>query len=108
MVAWNQEIFSLHSYSSNLEAMISIYHLQGKASMWWDQLKQVKHINEKRISWRKFKYFQQQYLLEHYCDKKMQDFFELKLGNMTMEEYDNNFLELTRYVGFIKDEKVKI
>lgn len=42
----------LHSYSSTLEARISIYHLQRKASMWWDQRKQVKHINEKRICWK--------------------------------------------------------
>jgi hypothetical protein len=38
----------------------------------------------------------------------MQEFFELKLGNMTMEEYEKKFLELLRYVGFIKREKVKI
>jgi hypothetical protein len=38
----------------------------------------------------------------------MQEFFELKLGNMTMEEYEKKFLELLRYVDFIKDEKVKI
>jgi hypothetical protein len=45
---------------------------------------------------------------EHYYDKKMQEFFELKLGSMTMEEYESKFLELLSYVGFIKDEKVKI
>jgi hypothetical protein len=77
--------------------------------MWWDQLKQVKHIDEKRISWREFKkYFQKKYLSEQYYDKKMQEFFELKLGSMTMDEYERRFLELLRYVGFIKDEKVKI
>ena len=38
----------------------------------------------------------------------MQLFFALKLGNMTMQEYENKFLELLRYVNFIKDEKVKI
>jgi hypothetical protein len=38
----------------------------------------------------------------------MQEFFELKLGNMTMDEYDRKFLELLRYVGFIKNDKVKI
>jgi hypothetical protein len=35
-----RKYFQLHDYSSNLEARISIYHLQGKASIWWDQLKQ--------------------------------------------------------------------
>jgi hypothetical protein len=38
----------------------------------------------------------------------MQEFFELRLGSMTMEEYDKNFLGLLKYVGFIGDEKVKI
>jgi hypothetical protein len=38
----------------------------------------------------------------------MQNFFELKLGSMTMDEYEKNFLELLRYVGFIKEDKVKI
>jgi hypothetical protein len=61
--------------------------------MWWDRLKQVKHLDEKIISWKQFKkYFQQQYLSEKYYDKKMQEFFELKLGNMTMDEYEKNFL----------------
>ena len=38
----------------------------------------------------------------------MQEFFEPKLENMTMQEYGKNFLELLRYVYFIRDEKVKI
>jgi hypothetical protein len=38
----------------------------------------------------------------------MQYFFEIQLGSMTMEEYKNKLLGLFKYVGFIKDEKVKI
>jgi hypothetical protein len=38
----------------------------------------------------------------------MQEFFELSMGSMTMEEYEKNFLGLLKYVGFINDEKVKI
>jgi hypothetical protein len=37
----------------------------------------------------------------------MHEFFELKLGNMAMDEYERKFLELLRYVSFIRDEKVK-
>jgi len=54
------------------------------------------------------KYFQLQYLYDHYYDKKMQDLTELKLENMTMEEYEKKFLELLRYVGYIKEDKVNI
>jgi hypothetical protein len=77
--------------------------------MWWDQRKQVKHIKEKRISWRQFKkHFQEKYLSKHYYNKKMHVFFELKLRSMTMDEYEMKFLDFLRYVGFIKDEMVKI
>jgi hypothetical protein len=53
-------------------------------------------------------YFQEKYLFEHYYERKIKDFFEIKLGSMKMEEYENRFFELLKYVGFIKDEKVKI
>ena len=77
--------------------------------MWWDQLNQAKNLDEKRISWRQFKgYFQEKYFFEHYYERKMKELFELKLGTMTMEEYEKRFFELLKYVDFIKDEKVKI
>ena len=83
--------------------------MHGKDVMWSDQLKQVEHINESMITWKQFKrYFQKEYLLEHFYDKKMQEFFELRFRSMTMLEYENKFLGLLKYVGFIKNEKVKI
>ena len=48
------------------------------------------------------------YLTKRYYDKKMKEFFELKLGNMTIDEYVRIFLELLKYVSFINDEIVKI
>jgi hypothetical protein len=38
----------------------------------------------------------------------MKEFFELKLGSMTIDEYERKFLELLKYVYFIKNETVKI
>ena len=38
----------------------------------------------------------------------MKEFFELKLGTMTMEEYEKWFFEFLNYVDSIKDEKVNI
>jgi hypothetical protein len=35
----------------------------------------------------------------------MQELFEIRLGSMTMGEYENKFLGLLKYVGFIKDDK---
>ena len=33
-----RKYLQLHNYSSNMEAKIVVYNLQGKASIWWDQL----------------------------------------------------------------------
>jgi len=83
--------------------------LHGKVAMWWDQLKQVEHINERRITLKKLmRYLYKKYLSKHFYDKNMQELFEIRLGNMTMVEYENNFLGLSKYVGFIKNEKVKM
>jgi hypothetical protein len=64
--------FQFHNYSSNLDARIATYHLHRKDAMWWDQMKQVEHVNEFRITWKQFKkYFQKEYLSERFYDKKM-------------------------------------
>jgi hypothetical protein len=38
----------------------------------------------------------------------MKNLFELKLGSMTMDEYEKRLSDLLKYIDFIKDEKVKI
>jgi hypothetical protein len=38
----------------------------------------------------------------------MQEFFELRLGSMTMAEYEKKLLGFLKYVKFIGDEKFKI
>ena len=86
-----------------------MYQLKGKASMWWDQLVQVQNIRERDVTWKEFnKIFEKKYLTKRYYDKKMKEFFELKLGNMTIDEYERTFLDLLKYVPFIKDETIKI
>jgi hypothetical protein len=34
----------------------------------------------------------------------MKELFELKLGSMTIDEYERRFLEVLKYFSFIKDE----
>jgi hypothetical protein len=94
-----RKYFQLQNYSSHAEGRIVMYQLKGKASMWWDQLVQVQHIREKDITWKEFKrYFEKKYLTKRYYDRKMKEFFELKLGSMTIDEYERRFLELLKYV----------
>jgi hypothetical protein len=77
--------------------------------MWWDQLVQVHQIKEKNVTWKEFiKHFQKKYLTKRYHDNKMKELFELNLGSMTIDEYESKFLELLKYVSFIKDETINI
>jgi hypothetical protein len=57
--------------------------------MWWDQLEEFENVNENMITWKKFKkYFQKEYLSKNFYDNKMQEFFELILRSMSMDEYE--------------------
>jgi hypothetical protein len=104
-----RKYFQLHNYSLRAKGRISIYQLKGKASIWWDQLVQVQHVREKNVTWKEFKRnFENKYLTKRYYDKKMKYFFELKLGSMSIDEYEIRFLVFLIYVPFIKDETIKI
>ena len=92
-----------------MKARVSIFNLNGRAPIWWEHFKQVKRISERRLKWKQFKnYFKQKYLSDRYYDDKIKEFHELRLRQQIMEEYANNFLELLRYVWYIRDEKVKV
>jgi hypothetical protein len=92
-----------------LKAQVATFNLNEKASIWWADLKNVKGAHEENLSWEKFeKHFQKKYLSEKYFDKKTKEFYELKLGQLTIEEYVNKFLYLLRYVPYIKVQKEKV
>jgi hypothetical protein len=46
-------------------------------------------------------------LSERYFDEKAKEFYEIRLGKLTIEEYVNKFLDLLRYVPYTKEEKEK-
>jgi hypothetical protein len=110
--AWLLDIkkyFQIYNYSSNMKVRMAIYNLKGKASIWWQDLKLAKGLKEKQMEWSDFKkYFKKQYLSESYYERKTKEFYELRLGQMTMEDLINKFLELLRFVPYIQEDKVKI
>ena len=38
----------------------------------------------------------------------MEELFDINLGSMTMDSYENKFLEILNYEGFIKYDNLKI
>jgi hypothetical protein len=73
-----KKYFRVHDYSKNLKAWIAIFNLNGKYSIWWEELRNVKGIHEKDLSWKQFeKYFKKKYLSEKYFDVNTKELYEL-------------------------------
>jgi hypothetical protein len=110
--AWLLDIknyFQIYNFSSNMKVRMAIYNLKGKAIIWWQDLKLAKGLKEKQLEWFDFKkYFNKQYLSESYYERKTKEFYELRLRQMTMEDLINKFMELLRFVPYIREDKVKI
>jgi hypothetical protein len=104
-----KKYFRVHDFSENLKARVATFNLNIKSSIWWEDLKNVKGVRKEDLSWEQFeKYFWKKYLSEKYFDEKTKEFYELKLGQLTIEEYVSRFLKLLRYVTYIKEKKAKV
>ena len=72
-------------------------------------MKNVKGIHEEELTWHAFeRLFKKKYLLERYYDDKAKEFYELMMGSMIDDEYTRRFLELLRYVPYLREEKAKV
>jgi len=88
---------------------MAIYNLTGRADIWWQDVKRVKNIKEKYVTWMTFKkYFKRKFMSEQYYEEKAKEFYDLNLGSMTMKELCSKFLSLLRYVPYLVDEKPKV
>jgi len=48
-----------------------VYQLRGKVTLWWEEIKTVRKIDEEHVTWNEFqKHFKDKYLTEHYYDEK--------------------------------------
>ena len=45
---------------------------------------------------------------ERYYDEKAKEFNDLRLGTLTMDEFVTKFVNLQRYVPYLKEEKAKV
>lgn len=71
-------------------------------------MKCVRGIKVEELSWHEFKrLFRKKYLSGRYYDGKAKEFYELKMGSMTDEEYMTKLMEFLRFMTYLKDEKTK-
>ena len=57
---------------------MAIYNLTRKEYIWWQDIKKVKGINERNVTWKTFKiYLKIKYLSEQYYEEYTKEFCEL-------------------------------
>ena len=55
--------FQVYEYNNNLKARLAIYQLREKSTLWWEEMKNVRSIEEQDVTWESFqRYFKDKYL----------------------------------------------
>lgn len=101
--------FQLYEYDHNLKACLTIFQLQGKTTLWWKEVSTMHGASEQSITWENFqRYFKEKYLVEIFYDKNAKEFHDIRLVQLTMDEFITKFTSLLRYVTYTWKEKEKV
>ena len=104
-----KKCFHIYNYFDILKAQMAIYNSTGNVDIWWQDIKMVKNLKEKYLTWSVFKkYFKMKFLSQQYYEERAKEFYELKLGSMSMKELSSKFLSLLIYVSYIINENPEI
>jgi hypothetical protein len=78
------------------KVLFAAHQLYGTAANWWETYCNT-HLNVDTITWNEFKaHFRTHYVPRGTMKLKRKEFTDLKQGGMTMNEYLNSFIQLSR------------
>jgi hypothetical protein len=79
------------------KVLFAAHQLYGTAANWWETYYNT-HANVDTITWNEFKaHFYTHYVPRGTMKLKRKEFNDLKQGSMTVNEYLNSFIQLSRY-----------
>jgi hypothetical protein len=79
------------------KVLFAAHQLYGTAANWWETYCNT-HVNVDAITWNEFKaHFCTHYVPRGTLKLKKKEFTDLKQGGMTVNEYLNSFIQLSRY-----------
>jgi hypothetical protein len=77
-----KKYFRVHDFSENLKARVATFNLNGRASIWWEDLKNVKGVREEDLSWEQFeKYFGRSICRKNISTRRLKSFMNSNWGN---------------------------
>lgn len=93
------------------KVLLATYQLQGTAQDWWASEWEVAFQSRpyRQITWREFvTAFERSYSPAHFRTERVQQFTELRQGDMTVMQYRARFVELGRYAPHVMtDEELR-
>ena len=88
------------------QSMLSRFRLTGDAKFWWKQWCKDKGVLEGSQTWENIKVaVKGRYLPPTHEEIKMNEFFVLRQGNLTLEEFYSKFVTLWRYAPALTNEQ---
>jgi hypothetical protein len=79
------------------KVLFVVHQLYGTVANWWETYCNT-HANVDTITWNEFKaHFHTHYMPRGTMKLKRKEFADLKQGGMTVNEYLNSFIQLSRY-----------
>jgi hypothetical protein len=79
------------------KVLFAVHQLYGTVANWWETYCNT-HVNVDAITWNEFKApFHTHYVPRGTMELKRKEFADLKQGGMTVNEYLNSFIQLSRY-----------
>ena len=68
-----KKYFEVYEYRRKLKSHVVIYQLMEKATLWWEEVTNVRGIEDHNVPWDEFQqYFKDKYLMENLYDEKSQ------------------------------------
>ena len=100
----NERVFNVIGCSDEKMVTYSAFLLRDRALDWW---KAVQRRFSEGVSWTQFKEeFLEKFYPTVYKDQKIEEFFKLEQGTMSVTDYEKKFLELVRHVPLFCDHEV--
>ncbi|KAH7571869.1 hypothetical protein JRO89_XS04G0158800 [Xanthoceras sorbifolium] len=99
----NEEIFQVMGCMEEQMVTYSAFLLKDKAKDWW---KALQRRHPKGVSWADFRReFSEKFYPKSYRDARVEEFFRLEQGSMSVADYERRFSELIRVVPYIADNE---
>ncbi|KAH0784217.1 hypothetical protein KY290_003815 [Solanum tuberosum] len=97
-----KKIFEVMQVTGNEKVELASYQLKDVAHIWYTQWKENRGIDVTPITWDCFsETFLDNFFQRELREAKAQEFMNFRKGNMTVQEYELKFIQLSRYAPHI-------